>query len=174
MLPTPVSQVVDVACNTVNIILHLHLHSWVAQFIAQGIEARTGKCFICWFLYVLCPQFIGAIYTYSAGGEPLPAPRRGFLDAAEPANLVMRVSQSAEDEDKVLSYYSWSRSKPHHYILYIFVLYMALAPGFAEIHMYVCNSLFTTTSIIPPFSKFCVPEQWIIGKNYRLSALHTS
>ena len=88
-------------------------------------------------MYVLCPQFIGAIYTYSAGGEPLLAPRLVFLDAAEPSKLVMRVPQSADDEDKVVSYYSWSRSKPRQYTYY---LYMVLVPGFAEIHVFVIAS----------------------------------
>lgn len=61
---------------------------------------------------VLCPQFVGAIYVFSARGVPLPDPRRVFFDAADPANLVMRVPQSVDDEDKVVSYYSWSRSEP--------------------------------------------------------------
>ena len=52
---------------------------------------------------------------FSAGGEPLPTPRRVFLDAAEPSKLVMRVPRSTDDEDMVVSYYSWSRSKPHQY-----------------------------------------------------------
>lgn len=96
---------------------------------------------------VLCPQFIGAIYTFSAGGVSLPEPRRVFLDAAEPAKLVMRVPQSTDDEDKVVSYYSWSRSKPHHYTYY---WYMVLAPSCAGIHMYViaCSPLQTFPHLV--------------------------
>lgn len=56
-------------------------------------------------------QYIGAMYVYSAGGDPLATPRRAFFDTSDPSKPVIRVPQSAQDELVVLSYYSWDSSK---------------------------------------------------------------
>ena len=48
---------------------------------------------------------------HTAGGKSLDLPRYAFLDTANPANLIIKVSQSTEDELRVRSYYSWSLSE---------------------------------------------------------------
>ena len=62
----------------------------------------------------LCPQFIGGIYAFSAGGRTSLSPeRRMFIDASAPAKIVMRVPKTDEDDNTVGEYYSWDRSESH-------------------------------------------------------------
>lgn len=103
---------------------------------------------------VLCPQFIGAIYVSTARGVSPHEPRRVFLDAADPANLVMRVPQSVDDDDKVVSYYSWSRSEPlcSTYVHISTVPVVQCPPRCLVLNSYIRSIPFT----LFPFSELCV------------------